>query len=143
MQVPIAVTVQAKVTGQRRSAVGQHEVALELPPGPTSTRVFLEAVVRAEVRSFEQRAEERTFLRVLTDRSLADGLAEGRVLPGGAEPSGPVDAEAAVVEALLAFEDGFFKVFVGEAELERLDETITLAAAAEVLFLRLVPLAGG
>ncbi len=42
--------------------------------------------------------------------------------------------------ALLAFDDGMFKVFVGDREIQGLVEVTDGAA---VLFLRLVPLAGG
>ena len=80
---------------------------------------------------------------MLTERSVEEGLSSGRVLSGGADAVAPVDADAAVAEALLAFEDGFFKVFVGDDELTSLGDTVELTSDVEVLFLRLVPLAGG
>jgi len=55
----------------------------------------------------------------------------------------PVDAAAAVDAALLAFEDGLFKVFVAERELADDDDPVVLADGAQLLFLRLMPLAGG
>jgi hypothetical protein len=141
--VPVAVRVHARITGQRRTAVAEHPVTLDLPSGTTTASVFLEAVVRAEVSAYQARAEERTFFRVLTERSLEQGLESGRVLSGGQDPVGPVDVDAAVAEALLAFEDGFFKVFVGDDEVESLSQEVRLTGDVEVLFLRLVPLAGG
>jgi hypothetical protein len=47
---------------------------------------------------------------------------------------------SAVETALLAFDDGIFKVFVGDREV---DGPVELPDGAAVLFLRLVPLAGG
>jgi hypothetical protein len=49
----------------------------------------------------------------------------------------------AVAAALLAFGDGLFKVFVGDRELTDDAAAIPVADGAALLFLRLVPLAGG
>jgi len=104
--------------------------------------------VTAEVAAFQARAEEATLVRVLTEKALLDDLAAGAVRLGGprdeAEPQAPaVDLVGAIEAALLAFEDGIFKVFVGDDELTSDDEQVTIADGTALLFLRLVPLAGG
>lgn len=134
----VAVRVRAKVTGHRRG--GERELALALPPGPVTARQIIEAAVAAEVAAYAERAEQASLVRVLTDRALRDDLARGAVRTGDASPPGPPDLPVAVETALTAFDDGIFKVFVGDTEAEGLLE---LADGAEVLFLRLVPLAGG
>lgn len=139
----VAVRVQVKITGQRRNPVGDHGLDLQLPAGPVVLSDFLTAVVHAEVADHERRAEERTLLRVLTPQALHAELETGRVLSGGADPSGPVDVDAAVETALLAFADGLFKVFVDDVEIADVDELVNLQGTPTVLFLRLVPLAGG
>lgn len=137
----IAVRVQAKVTGQRRAS--GHEVVVELPEGEVRARDLLSAVVGAEVAAFDRRAEEQTFLRVLTEGGLAAGLAAGRVSSGGAEPAARPDPDDAIAAALLAFEDGIVKVFVGDDEVVDLAAPVAVRPGVELLFLRLVPLAGG
>jgi hypothetical protein len=142
--------------------VREHDLLLELPPGPVSARRLIEAAVTAEVAAFQARAEEASLVRVLTEKSLLEDLARGAVRPGlpqdadGGAPApanvGSVEAssvEASSVEvitavrtALLAFEDGIFRVFVGDDELTG-DGDIEVADGAALLFLRLVPLAGG
>ncbi len=57
--------------------------------------------------------------------------------PGGVNVADAVDA------ALLAFGDGLFKVFVGERELTDDGAALPVTDGAALLFLRLVPLAGG
>jgi hypothetical protein len=141
--VTVAVRVQAKVTGQRRNALGDHSLYLQLPAGPVVLRDFLSAVVRAEAAGYERRAEERTLLRVLTPQALAAELETGRVLSGGTDPTAPIDLDEAVETALLAYTDGLFKVFVDDVEIESIDGTVNLTGTPTVLFLRLVPLAGG
>jgi hypothetical protein len=155
--VTVAVRVSATVTGHRRRGVREHDLLLELPPGPISARQLIEAAVAAEVAAFQARAEEASLVRVLTEKSLLEDLEHGAVRPGlpqdaaggtpepvtagSAEASG-VAVSTAVRTALLAFEDGIFKVFVGDDELTG-DNDAEVADGAALLFLRLVPLAGG
>lgn len=143
----VAVRVSATVTGHRRAGVREHDLELELPSGPVSARQLIEASVTAEVAAYQARAEEARLVRVLTGKSLREDLARGAVRVGGLQEEGlgepsPADVITAVETALLAFEDGFFKVFVGDDELTE-DADVEVADGASLLFLRLVPLAGG
>lgn len=138
----VAVRVTATVTGHRRRGVREHDLDLAVPAGPVTARQIIEAAVAAEVAAYEARAEEARLVRVLTEKTLAEDLGRGAVRMGDAAGAGPVDLAAAVEAALLAFDDGIFKVFVGDCEVEDA-APIHLADGASVLFLRLVPLAGG
>ena len=48
-----------------------------------------------------------------------------------------------LVDAILAPADGLFKVFVDDVEIAAVDQLVNLHGTPTVLFLRLVPLAGG
>ncbi len=149
----VAVRVSATVTGHRRMGVREHDLVLALPPGPVTARQVIEASVIAEVAAFQARAEEASLVRVLTREGLARELVTGAVRIGGPQDPGlddtvagdpvPVDVAAAVDAALLAFADGLFKVFVADRELADDDAPVALADGAQLLFLRLMPLAGG
>jgi hypothetical protein len=134
----VMVRVSATVTGRRRGAVPEHDLALALPAGPVTSGQIICAAVAAEVAGYQARAEKGGFVRVLTERSLLDGLARGAV--GVVTQPGPADVAAATSAALQAYEDGIFRVFAGDDEV---DGTVELADGARLLFLRLVPLAGG
>ncbi len=138
----VAVRVRVTVTGHRRRGGQEHDLALALPPGPVTAGQLIEAAVAAEVAAYEARAEEAGLVRVLTEKWLLDDLDRGAVRVGDVAPAGPVDLGAAVEAALLAFDDGIFKVFVDDSELAG-PASIDLTDGANVLFLRLVPLAGG
>ena len=98
-----AFKVEAAVPGRRRE--------LDLPVDrAVPLRAVVEAVVRAEVDAFRRRAEEQRFVRVLTDRALADGA----VRRGGPDAASEVDADQAVATALLAHDDGLYKVIVDD-----------------------------
>lgn len=140
----VAVTVTATITGHRRRGVRERELILDLAPGEVAARDLISAAVSAEVAAYQARAEENSFVRVLTPDGLAAALAEGAVRLGG-----PLEAEtpeadpvAAAEAALQAFDDGIFKVFVGDREVAP-GEPAWLEEGASLLFLRLVPLAGG
>ena len=147
----VAVRVSATVTGHRRRGVREHDLVLALPPGEVTARQLIEAAVAAEVTAFHARAEEASLVRVLTKKSLDADLARGAVRAGGpadsAELAGGEPGQArladAVDGALLAFGDGLFKVFVGDRELTDDGAALPVADGAALLFLRLVPLAGG
>lgn len=139
----VAVRVTATITGHRRRGAAEHELTLDLAPGEVSARQLIEAAVAAEVTTFQARSEARTFVRVLSEDGLREDLERGTVRLGDPEFHPPdVDLAAAVDTALLAFGDGIFKVFVGEDEVES-GAKVRLDDGASVLFLRLVPLAGG
>jgi hypothetical protein len=145
--VTVAVRVSATVTGHRRHSVREHDLVLELPPGEVSARQLIEAAVSAEVAAFQARAEEAWLVRVLTRKALLDDLARGAVRTGGPQEDGDqaaaVDLATAVEAALLAFDDGIFKFFVGDHEVTAGTEAVQVIEGAALLFLRLVPLAGG
>lgn len=143
VDVTVAVRVRATVTGHRRRGVDEHDVALALPPGPVTARQLIEAAVAAEVTAYEDRAAQASLVRVLTEKSLLADLDRGAVRMGDIPPEAPVDRAAAVDAALLAFDDGIFKIFVGDDELAAESGPAELTDGASVLFLRLVPLAGG
>lgn len=139
-----AFKVEAAVPGRRRAGTAEHPLELDLPVDrAVPLRAVVEAVVRAEVDAFRRRAEEQRFVRVLTDRALADGLAAGAVRSGGSEAATHVDADQAVASALLAHEDGLYKVIVDDEPVDSLDATVHLRPDSRLLFLRLVALAGG
>ena len=139
------LTVQARATGRRRPLAPDRT----LPPpepggwGAQTLRDLIERVVREEVAALEERQSERTFLRVLTERDLADGAERGRFVPGG-RPRGPkADPDAAVGVALQAFEDGVYLVLVDGEQQRDLDAQVFVDDDTTLTFLRLVALSGG
>jgi hypothetical protein len=147
-EVTVAVRVSATVTGHRRRGVREHELVLDLPREQVTARQLIEAAVTAEVAAFQARADEASLVRVLTEKALLADLERGAVRTGGAheaqaQEAASVDVADAVDAAPLAFGDGLFKVFVGDRELTDDAVAVSVADGAALLFLRLVPLAGG
>ncbi|MDQ1443868.1 MAG: hypothetical protein QOI20_332 [Acidimicrobiaceae bacterium] len=139
-----ALRVEAAVAGRKRAGTAEHTLDLDLPVNsPVPLRAIVDSVVRAEVQAFRRRSEEQRFVRVLTERALVEGVARGAVRSGGSETATEVDAEEAVAAALLAHEDGLYKVIVDDEPVDYLDTPVQLRPGSRLMFLRLVALAGG
>jgi hypothetical protein len=141
------ITVETRAAGRR----GLLLPAFELPPtredgpagSPLTLRDLIERIVRREVEAFRLRQLDNGFLRALSPDEIEAGAERGAVRSGGVELSQDVDANAAVATALRAFEDGLYYVLIDRVQCEQLDEQVRLADDSDIVFLRLVPLAGG
>ena len=136
--------IESKVLGQRKRPFEPWELDLfESKTEILSLEQFLCRVVIQEVETFKIRQEERKLLRVLSKEEIVAGTLKGKVDMGGRDLEQEVEPQEAIENALLAFKDGFYYVFVDEKQIEKLDEEITLYPTSHILFLRLVPLVGG
>ena len=140
------LTVAAKLVGHKRDPLSEFTVtlppALTGPPLPT-LRELLAYLVEREVDAFHERQAAWRLSLVLSPDDIAAGAARGKVDPGEREPGPSVDRAAAVAAALQAFEDGFYYVFLDNAQVERLDAPLPVVEGSRLLFVRLTPLAGG
>jgi len=146
------ICVEARVIGQRKPAEAPWHVAL--PPAFLHTtadeahtvllRDLLAYIVRAEVRAFRVRQEERRLLRVLRPQEISAAASTGKISPGGEqrEPA-EIDEEAAIQVALQGFLDGIYLVFIDRQQQRDLAGPVQLRPASTLLFIRLVALAGG
>ena len=137
--------VSTRVLGKRKPLLGDFSVP---PPqacrdgDDVRLRDVIEHVVGHEVTQFERRQNARRFDRVLSDRQIAAGAARGRVDPASRDLKQEVDVDAAVANALLAFEDGLYLVIIDEVERRSLDEVVRLTEDSQLAFVRLTFLAG-
>jgi hypothetical protein len=137
------VQVEAAVAGRKRAGSPEHPIQLDLAAGPTTLRELIGAIVRAEVAAFADRAADERLVRVLTEQALDEGAVSGAIRSGGREVAADVDVHEAVSVALLAQADGLYQAIVDERPVDDLDEVLELRDGTAVMFLRLVPLAGG
>jgi hypothetical protein len=136
------ITIEGKQFGRGRALFPNWE--MQLPAETLTLREFLTLVVRHEVVAFQERQEQRQVLQALTAAQIAEGVAKGKVDAGGRpETITEVDSDAAVKNAIQAFEDGLYYVFVNDDQQQALDAPIALREGSRVMFLRLVALAGG
>ncbi len=144
--MPVTLTIEAKVLGQKRPVFTDWR--MKLPPlwepgDRRKLRDLITSIVIEEVQGFQKRQEERRLARVLSRAEIAQGVEKGKVDSGERDPGKPVDADEAVATALQAFEDGLYYVFIDDVQQTNLNSEVYLKPKSKVLFIRLVALAGG
>jgi hypothetical protein len=81
-------------------------------------------------------------LPFITEQETADMSEVGKVSFGNKYNEKKANSEKSVEVALQGFEDGLFKVLIGDTEIERLDSTVNLKENDVLTFIRLTFLAG-
>lgn len=115
----------------------------DLPERP-ALRLLIEAVVEAEVERFNQKGVgEMPIPHYLRDEQIVLGAAMGKIGFDLRYNTHHQDLGQAIANALVAFQDGLFAVFVDEEEVPSLETTIDLKPGSQVMFLRLALLVGG
>jgi hypothetical protein len=141
-----SINIQAKMVGKKRPLIPNWAIPTPeemVGDGAATLRDLIVLVVEAEVRAFQARQTERRFARVLTGAQIESAAEQGKVDPAARPSESVADCDQAVLNALTAFEDGLYYVFLDEVQIEDLDQPIDLSADSQITFLRLVPLAGG
>jgi hypothetical protein len=135
-------TLEAKQIGRRAALVPSWKLDLEYVDR-LNLRDLLTRVVIEEVQAFQTRQRDARLVRVLTETQIQDGLEAGKIDTLGREYQQEVNAAEAVRNALQSFEDGLYYVFIGNEQITSLEQQILFRPQMDVLFLRLVALAGG
>jgi len=134
------VFVKLKSVGKRRPIL--ENSPYDLPDGISTLRQLIEAVVRQEVEAFNNRGLENMLVPFLSEADISDMSTVGKVGFGRLYSDRKADPEAALRTALLGFEDGLFRVVVGEQEALELDAPLELHEEDTITFIRLTFLAG-
>jgi hypothetical protein len=140
------LTLSARALGRRKPLVPDWQVPW--PPEqdgggePLTLRELITKIVLEEVEAFQKRQEQRKLVRILTEREIEAGLEKGRVDSGGRDLHQKVDPEEAVATALQAFEDGIYLVVLDGEEQRDLDREVHVKPESQLVFVRLVMLAG-
>ncbi len=126
------VVTDATATGRETA-----RLLLEGLPSPLTFRDLIRFRVREEVARYHANPAPR--FNGLVQPSKAEADLNGDLPPR----SRRLDWEAQADAAIRAFERNGFFVFVGERQVDDLDEELSLADPDVVSFVRLVPLVGG
>lgn len=134
------IFVSVKQLGKRRQAV--EKVAFILENTPQTTAELITEVVKVCVKDYNERKEHHDLLSFLTKEAISDQAAAGKVGFGNIYHDSLAEEKAAVDNALLAFTDGIFRIFHHNEELTDLEAPLILHENDQLVFVRLVMLAG-
>ncbi|WP_010581727.1 hypothetical protein [Schlesneria paludicola] len=137
--------IHGKSLGHRRPLFDDFRVPVtSASDEPQSVRELISQIVREQVHKFEDRQQQGQFLRVLTEKEISAGVDRGKIDSGKSDvPLQPVDVDAAIETALVAFQDGLYLVVIDDVQVQSLDERRSLKPESHITFVRLTLLAGG
>ena len=130
-----------KQVGSRKSFLANRPFEFATPPA--TTRAFLVELVRSQVTAYNNAEIEKPLHVFLSEAELQTTAEQaGKVGFGTRYNAKQADEAKAIETAILAFEDGLFRVFKGEDELADLDAPLAVAEGDSFTLVRLVMLAG-
>lgn len=134
------VYVSVKQAGKRKDYLTKKE--LVLAGTPSSLRELLTEIVQINVTEYNKKAVEPWIMKYLSAEETENQIKTGKVGFGERMSDKQADGQKAIATAILAFEDGIYRVFNGESEVPSLDETISLNEGDVLTFIRFTMLAG-
>lgn len=134
------IKVNMKRLGKRKAEI--EAAVYELENNSQTVKELIKEMVKCCVQSYNERKENSEILKYLTKEEITDQAAGGKVSFGVNYGIKNADYEEAVQNAQLSFEDGIYRIFVGEKELETLDEVLTLKENDLITFVRMTMLSG-
>jgi len=134
------VYVKLKSAGKRRPVL--NDTPYTLPDGITSLRQLIGVIVRQEVDAYNNRGLENMLVPFLTESEISNQSTVGKIGFGRLYSDKKADFDKAVETALQGFDDGLFRVLVGETEAAELDAPLEIHEDDTLTFIRLTFLAG-
>lgn len=115
----------------------------ELRTVPDSLRQLISILVSDGVKSYNLRLQDKNDTTVLTTDDIDAMSQVGKIGFGIPFGSLQADLQSALKTAFQGFEDGLYRLFVGEQEIDSLDAPLYLQEEDTITIIRLVMLTGG
>lgn len=135
------VKVNLKQIGQRKQRVAP--VDLEYSVLPKTVRELIALTVEICVNAYNERVRRgEEGAEPLNSQQITDMAEVGKIAFGINYGGKEQDLDKARENALQSFEDGLYRIFIGENELEGLDTPVALNEGDSLTFIKLTMLAG-
>lgn len=132
------LTLQLKRLGKKKI----HLLEYELEKKPESLRELIEQCVKNEVKRYNEKRKDIKLLSFLSPIEIEEQSETGKIGFGDIENTELAKIDEAVSNAILAFEDGLFVVFIDDNEIKNLDKVLSMNQNATITFIRLTFLTG-
>lgn len=135
------VKVNLKQIGQRKQRVAP--VDFEYSVLPKTVRELIALTVEICVNAYNERVRRgEEGAEPLNSQQITDMAEVGKIAFGINYGGKEQDLDKARENALQSFEDGLYRIFIGENELEGLDTPVALNEGDSLTFIKLTMLAG-
>lgn len=109
---------------------------------PLNLRELISQIVLNNVKEFNRKSFEPLLIKYLSGEDIEERIRTGKVGFRVRRKEKQVDAGKALDIALLAFQDGIYKVFIGENEVTSLDAPLLIQEGDVLTFIRFTMFAG-
>lgn len=132
--------VSIKQAGKRKAYITKKELLLNNVP--SNLRELITEIVRINVTAYNNKTPEPLLIQYLAPGQIENQAQTGKVGFGQRRSDKQADVNQAIETAMLAFEDGIYRVFSGENEVSSLNDPLVLKEGDLLTFIRLTMLAG-
>ncbi|KJS75581.1 MAG: hypothetical protein JL56_08020 [Desulfotomaculum sp. BICA1-6] len=132
--------VSIKQAGKRQAYITKKELLLNNVP--SNLRELITEIVRINVTAYNNKTPEPLLIQYLAPGQIENQAQTGKVGFGQRRSDKQADVNQAIETAMLAFEDGIYRVFSGENEISSLNDPLALNEGDLLTFIRLTMLAG-
>ncbi|MZQ80693.1 hypothetical protein GQF01_00800 [Paenibacillus sp. 5J-6] len=129
-----------KSVGKRKPFLTKKEYILS--SAPSTLRELITEIVAHHVREYKERAEESQLIAFLSEEEISTKATQGKVGFGSKYDDRQANEEASIQTALLAFEDGLYRVFLHEEEVSELSSKIDFQDGDDITFIKFTMLSG-
>lgn len=135
------IKINLKQIGERKQKIAP--VDFEYSPLPQTVRELITQTVTICVNSYNERVRQgENGAKPLSEAEISDMANVGKIAFGINYGGKEQDLNKAIDNAIQSFEDGLYRVFLNDNELEKLDEGLDLSENDSLTFIRLTMLAG-
>ena len=135
------IQISAKQIHKKKQNVASY--VWELPEQPDDLRGLIRMLVLGGVSEHNRRVSDCQTPQPLVPSRMEDLGLVGKIGFGLPFDKREADPEDSVETALQGFRDGLFRVFIGDREIESLEEPLDLQEGDTLTIIRLVMLTGG
>lgn len=136
----MTIKANIKQLGKKKSKIA--EVPFVLENTPVTVRELISEAVHTCVTEYNRRVEKGETAEPLSADEINDMSEIGKIAFGINYSGKKADENAALENALQAYEDGLYRIFIGENEVGSLTDSIELNENDSVTFIRLTMLTG-
>ncbi|WP_261807809.1 hypothetical protein [Paenibacillus sp. N3.4] len=109
---------------------------------PCTLRELITEIVANHVQKYNERTENSQLISFLTEEDINARGIEGKVGFGSTYDDRQANEQESIQTALLAFEDGLFRVYLREEEISDLSTRIDIQDGDDIIFIKFTMLAG-
>jgi len=132
------IFIQLKSMG-RKNAIKKE--SFYIPSDLENVNDLVKFIVSANVREYNSKEVDKPIFKFLSNDEIKDGESFGKIAFKDRKNENQQDEQAAIDNALQSFEDGIFKIFINDNEIQH-NEEINLNDGDVLTFIRLTMLAG-